>query len=74
MTYQELGQFIKEERKKLQLTQKELAQLTNISERTIREIETGNQIHSNNITGILKIFGWELNIEYTIYKQPNQSK
>ncbi len=74
MTYQELGLFIKQERKKLRLTQKELAQLTNISERTIREIETGNQIHPKNIAGILKMFGWGLNIEYNVYKQHNHIK
>ena len=67
MTYQELGIFIKTERRKLKLTQGELAQLTEVSERTIRTIEKGERTQDNNLEKVLKILGYKPILNISIF-------
>ncbi len=71
MTYQELGQFIKQERKKLKLTQKELADLAEVSFRTIQNIEKGDRISEKILNKILEVLNYTaiVNIEVKSIKK-----
>ena len=65
--FQFLSKKIKHRREQLNYTQKDLAELTNISERTIRAIENGEG--STNILSwhkILEILGLEMKITFKI--------
>ncbi|MFK7908252.1 MAG: helix-turn-helix domain-containing protein [Chitinophagales bacterium] len=53
MNYQELGLFIKQERKKLHLTQKELADLAEVSYRILQHVEAGRKASEKNQAIIL---------------------
>ena len=65
--FKDLSKRIKQRREQLNYTQKELAELTNISERTIRAIENGEG--STSILSwykILEILGLEMKITFKI--------
>ena len=66
MTYKELGQFIKQERKKLHLTQKELAMLAEVSFRTIQNIEKGSFASEKILNKILRLLGYKAQINVDV--------
>jgi transcriptional regulator with XRE-family HTH domain len=71
--FEEISSKIKVRRKILNYTQKELAELTNISERTIRDIENGEG--STSISSwyrILDILGLEMKI--TLKQMNNETR
>ena len=66
MTYQELSQFIKQERKKQKLTQQQLADKAEVSRRTILYIEGEKETNWTTLEKIVKALGY--NIEVVISK------
>ncbi len=62
MTYQELAQFIKQERKKLHLTQQELADLSEVSKRTIQYIEAERQAYWDTLKKVVEALGYDIEI------------
>lgn len=69
MTYQELGQFIKQERKKLNLTQQGLAKLSDISLRTLQIIEAGGHVYFRNLEKVMDILGYNINQTVQVSKK-----
>ncbi len=66
MTYQELSQFIKQERKKQKLTQQQLADKAEISKRILQYIEGEKETSWTILKKIVKALGY--NIEVVISK------
>ncbi|MGB1243542.1 MAG: hypothetical protein ACPG49_13525 [Chitinophagales bacterium] len=66
MTYQELGTFIRQERKKKQLTQVGLAQLAEIAIRTMKSIEKGERTHENSIQKVMDILGYDIEVSISV--------
>ena len=62
MTYQELGQFIKQERKKQKMTQQQLADKAEVSRRTISYIEVEKETNWGTLEKIVKALGYEIEI------------
>lgn len=55
-----LGQFVKEKRKKLGLTQTQLAERSGVGLRFIRELEQGKKtLQLNKVNQVLELFGHE---------------
>jgi y4mF family transcriptional regulator len=58
--YIKFSSFIKEKRRKLKLTQQDLAEKTGVGLRFIRELEQGKQsVRLDKINQVLAIFGFE---------------
>ena len=56
-----LSEFVKEKRKKLNLTQPELAKKAGVGLRFIRELEQGKTgLRVEKVNEVLKLFGYEL--------------
>lgn len=56
-----LASFLKEKRKKLNLTQPELAQKAGVGLRFVREVEQGKTtMRVDKVNEVLKLFGYEL--------------
>lgn len=56
-----LSQFVKEKRKKLKLTQEQLAQRSGVGLRFIRELEQGKKtLQMDKVNQVLYLFGYEL--------------
>ena len=56
-----LAAFLKEKRKKLNLTQPQLAQKAGVGLRFIREVEQGKtSMRVDKVNEVLKLFGYEL--------------
>ena len=55
MDYNKIGELVKIERKKRNLTQLEFIKLADISERTLRHIETGEKVNLDTIKKVLNI-------------------
>ena len=56
-----LTQFVKEKRKKLGLTQSQLAERSGVGLRFIRELEQGkNTLQMDKVNQVLHLFGYEL--------------
>lgn len=56
-----LAEFVKEKRKKLNLTQPELAKKAGVGLRFIRELEQGKTgLRVEKVNEVLKLFGYEL--------------
>ncbi len=66
MNYQELGLFIKQERKKLHLTQKELADLAEVSYRMLQHVEAGRQASEKLLGQVVKKLGYDIDIQVEI--------
>ncbi len=66
MNYKELGEFIKSERHKLQLTQTDLAKLTGVTDRTIKSIEAGMKTHINTLRKVVKLLGHEVKMDIQV--------
>lgn len=62
MTYKELGQFVKKERKKLHLTQMELADLAEVSLRTLKNLEGGNRVYLETLKKIFNYLGYDIKL------------
>jgi len=69
MTNQELGQFIKQERKKRKLTQQQLADKAEVSKRTIQYIEAQRQAYWDTLKKVVEALG--CNVEIIISKTKN---
>lgn len=64
MTTKEIGQYLKERRNVLRLQQKDLAELSNVSLRTIIQIENGVGNPSlDTINKLLKVLGMEVQLK-----------
>jgi y4mF family transcriptional regulator len=60
-TQKTLAEFVKEKRKKLNLTQPELAKKAGVGLRFIRELEQGKTgLRVEKVNEVLKLFGYEL--------------
>ena len=56
-----LNQFVKEKRKSLKLTQKEMAEKAGVGIRFVRELERGKEtLKMNKVNQVLALFGHEL--------------
>ena len=55
MDYNKIGELVKIERKKRNLTQLEFIKLADISELTLRHIETGEKVNLDTIKKVLNI-------------------
>lgn len=66
MTYQELGTFIRQERKEKQLTQIELAQLVGVAIRTIKSMEKGERTHENSIRKVMEMLGYDIEVSISV--------
>lgn len=56
-----LSEFIKEKRKLLDLTQKDLAQKAGVGLRFVRDLEQGkNSLRIDKVNQVLSLFGFEL--------------
>ncbi len=56
-----LKQFVKEKRKSLKLTQKEMAEKAGVGIRFVRELERGKEtLKMNKVNQVLALFGHEL--------------
>jgi y4mF family transcriptional regulator len=56
-----LSEFLKEKRKKLNLTQQQLAEKAGVGLRFIRDLEQGkNTLRMDKVNQVLKLFGQEL--------------
>ena len=56
-----LSEFVKERRKRLQLTQPELAEKAGVGLRFVRELETGKEtLRIDKVNQVLKLFGHHL--------------
>ena len=62
MTYQELAQFIKQERKKQKLTQQQLAERAEVSRRTIQYIEAERQAYWDTLKKVVEVLGFDVEI------------
>ena len=62
----ELGNRIKDKRINLLITQKELAQESNVSLRMISNVENGSNISLDNLISILRVLGIAGNLELLI--------
>lgn len=62
MTYQELAQFIKQERKKQKLTQQQLADKAEVSRRTVQYIEAERQAYWDTLKKIVEVLGYDIEI------------
>ena len=60
MNYNDLGEFIKLERKKHDFTQTDLAKLSGVTDRTIKNIEAGLKTHINTLRKVMKILGYKI--------------
>ncbi len=61
MTKSKLSQFVKQKRKKLKLTQPELAEKAGVGLRLLREIEQGKKsMRMDKVNLVLALFGYEL--------------
>ncbi|KAB1502557.1 helix-turn-helix transcriptional regulator [Corynebacterium sp. 320] len=61
MKASEIGIFAREQRRKLQLTQRDLADLADVSERFIRELENGKHTTQLDKTiAVLSVLGFDL--------------
>ncbi len=61
MVKNELAQFVKQKRKRLNLTQIELAEKAGIGLRLLREIEQGKKsMRMDKVNQVLALFGYEL--------------
>lgn len=60
MTDKEMGAFIKQEREKMHLTQKQLADKVGVSERTIQNLEAASSMKDKNVNIVLNHFGFRL--------------
>jgi y4mF family transcriptional regulator len=64
MNSQEIGHKIKERRKFLKVKQEDLADISGISERTLREIEKGSaNPELNNLLKLCEVLGMEMKID-----------
>ena len=58
-----IGNFIKEKRKQLKLTQPELAERAGVGLRFVRELEQGKQtVQLDKVNQVLSLFGSELGV------------
>jgi y4mF family transcriptional regulator len=58
-----IGEFVKEKRKKLRLTQSELAERAGVGLRFIRELERGKQsVRMDKVNQVLTLFGCEIGV------------
>ena len=63
MNSQEIGHIIKERRKFLKVRQEDLADISGISERTLREIEKGSaNPELNSLLKLCEVLGMEIKI------------
>ena len=62
MTYKELAQFIKQERKKQKLTQQQLADKAEVSRRTILYIEGEKETNWRTLEKIVKALGYIIEV------------
>ncbi len=61
MAKSKLSEFVKQKRKKLNLTQPELAEKAGIGLRLLREIEQGKKtMRMDKVNQVLALFGYEL--------------
>ncbi len=65
----ELGSRIKAARIALPATQKEMAELTNLSKRTISNLETGKDVSFSTLIEVLRALGQVQNLELMIPEQ-----
>ena len=65
MDYNKIGELVKTERKKLQLTQAGLAKLTEVSVTTIKSIEKGKKVYLETLKKVLNLFGYDIVIVET---------
>ena len=56
-----IGEFVKERRKTLSLTQPELAEKAGVGLRFLRELETGKEtLRMDKVNEVLSLFGYQL--------------
>jgi len=65
----ELGSRIKATRIAMSITQKEMAERTNLSQRTISSLETGKDISFSTIINVLRVLGQLQSLELMIPEQ-----
>ncbi|KQB85786.1 helix-turn-helix domain-containing protein [Corynebacterium lowii] len=64
MTPQEIGAIARERRRELSLRQLELAQLSEVSERFIRDLESGKPgMRLDKLIAVLGVLGFDLTVE-----------
>jgi len=66
LTYQELGAFIRQERKKKHLTQIDLAKLAEIAIRTMKSMEKGERTHENSIRKVMDILSYDIEVNISV--------
>ncbi|MEZ4886763.1 MAG: helix-turn-helix domain-containing protein [Chitinophagales bacterium] len=62
MNYKDLGEFVKSERKKHDFTQADLAKLSDVTDRTIKNIEAGIKTHINTLRKVMKVLGYKVDM------------
>jgi len=65
----ELGSRIKAARIAMDVTQKEMARLTNLSQRTISNLENGNDVSFSTVIDVLRALGQLQNLDIMIPEQ-----
>lgn len=60
MDYSKIAELVKAERKKRNLTQLEFIKLADISERTLRHIETGEKVNLDTIKKVLNVVNHDI--------------
>ena len=65
----EIGSRIKAARIAMSVTQKEMAELTNLSQRTISNLETGKDVSFSTVIEVLRALGQLQNLELMIPEQ-----
>lgn len=65
----ELGSRIKAARIAMDVTQKEMAGLTNLSQRTISNLETGKDVSFSTVINVLRALGQLQNLDFFIPEQ-----
>ncbi|MBC3185528.1 helix-turn-helix domain-containing protein [Corynebacterium sp. zg-331] len=64
MTPREIGELARERRRELQLRQLELAQLAQVSERFVRDLETGKPgIRLDKLIAVVGVLGFDLSLK-----------
>ena len=62
MDYNKIGELVKIERKKLYMSQNELATLANVSKSMLRQIERGEKVSLDSLKKVLNLIGYDLKV------------